>query len=83
MRLLDLHKLYFGRTEEGDLLAFDEGLQKEVRGILESLGWWKVSQSLEENLQGWLGWHNLEERWVGTERLDPVVLGELRKASNA
>ncbi len=81
--LLDLHTLYFGRTEEGDLLAFDEDLQKEVRGILDTLGWWDVSQSLEDNLQGWLGWHNLEERWMGTERLDPVVLGELRKASNA
>ena len=82
--ILDLHTLYFGRTEEGDLLAFEEGLQKEVRGILDTL--WLVgglAESLEDNLQGWLGWHNLEERWVGTDRLDPVVLGELRKASNA
>jgi uncharacterized Ntn-hydrolase superfamily protein len=81
--LLDLHTLYFGRTEEGELLAFDEDLQIEVRGILDFLGWWDASESLEDNLQGWLGWHNLEERWMGTGRLDPVVLGELRQASNA
>ena len=81
--LLDLHTLYFGRTTEDELLAFDEGLRAEVHGILDSLGWWDVSKSLEDNLQGWLGWHNLEERWMGMERLDPVVLGELRKASNA
>ena len=81
--LLDLHTLYFGTTEEGELLAFDEGLQTEVRGILDSLGWGDVSAPLEDNLQGWLGWHNLEERWMGMERLDPVVLNELRKAANA
>ncbi|MGH3668585.1 MAG: hypothetical protein ACRDU7_09850, partial [Acidimicrobiia bacterium] len=67
----------------GQLLAFDEGLQNEVRGILDSIGWWDPGNTLEDNLQGWLGWHNLEERWMGTERLDPVVLGELRSASNA
>ena len=78
--LLDLHTLYFGRTAEDELLAFDDGLQEEVGGILDSLGLWDVSESLEDNLQGWLGWHNLEERWMGMERLDPVVLGELRKA---
>jgi uncharacterized Ntn-hydrolase superfamily protein len=81
--LLDLHTLYFGRTEEGELLAFDEALRQEVHRILVSLDWWDVSESLEDNLQGWLGWHNLEERWVGVERLDPVVLGELRKVSGA
>ena len=81
--LLDLHTLYFGRTENGELLAFDEGLRQEVHRILASLGWWDVSASLEDNLQGWLGWHNLEERWMGVERLDPVVLRELRKASGA
>ena len=41
--------------------------------------WW----SLADNLQDWLGWHNLEERWVGKERIDPVVLAELRKTSSA
>jgi len=81
--LLELHTLYFGRTEEGELLAFDKGLRQEVHRILASLGWWDVSASLEDNLQGWLGWHNLEERWMGAERLDPVVLGELRKVSDA
>jgi len=81
--LLDLHTLYFGRTGEDELLAFDEELRAEVHGILDSLGRWDVSASLEDNLQGWLGWHNLEERWMGMERLDPVVLDELRKASNA
>ena len=57
------------------------GLQPEVRAILDSIGWWDRSETLEDNLQGWMGWHNLEERWVGKERLDPVVLAEFRRAS--
>jgi uncharacterized Ntn-hydrolase superfamily protein len=79
--LLGLHTLYFGRSAVADLIPFDEVLQVEVRGILDSLGWWDPAEPLEDNLQGWLGWHNLEERWVGIERLDPVVLRELRTAS--
>lgn len=38
--LLGLHTLYFGRSAVADLVPFDEVLQVEVRGILDSLGWW-------------------------------------------
>jgi len=79
--LLDLHTLYFGRTAEGELLAFDAGLRAEVVRILDSIKWSDPGDSLEERIQSWLGWHNLEERWVGTERIDPVVLRELRSAA--
>jgi uncharacterized Ntn-hydrolase superfamily protein len=77
-RLLDLHTLYFGRTSEEDLLVFDEKIREEVRASLERLGWWNPERSLEENLQAWMGWHNLEERWADAERIDPVVLEQLR-----
>ena len=79
--LLDLHTLYFGRTAEGELLPFDAGLQTEVVRILDAIGWSDPDASLEERMQSWLGWHNLEERWVGVERIDPVVLRELRSAA--
>ena len=79
--LLDLHALYFGRTAEDELVPFDAGLQAEVIRILDSIGWSDRDNSLEDNLQSWLGWHNLEERWVGPERIDPVVLRELRSAA--
>ncbi|HEX2405111.1 MAG TPA: putative peptidoglycan binding domain-containing protein, partial [Acidimicrobiia bacterium] len=81
--LLDLHKLYFGRTESGDLLPFDEALRLEVQGLLDSIGWWDPEETPEDNLQNWLGWHNLEERWAGAGSIDPVVLGELRKTPTA
>jgi uncharacterized Ntn-hydrolase superfamily protein len=81
--LLDLHTLYFGKTKSGDRLSFDDALRAEVKGLLHSIGWWDPDETLEDNLQNWLGWHNLEERWVGGGSIDPVVLGELRKASTA
>jgi uncharacterized Ntn-hydrolase superfamily protein len=81
-RLLDLHTLYFGRTPQEDLLSFDEALQMEAKGLLEGLGWWNQDQSVEDNLQAWMGWHNLEERWEGGHRIDPLVLDRLRHASS-
>jgi uncharacterized Ntn-hydrolase superfamily protein len=81
-RLLELHILYFGRTSDEDLLPFDEALQSEVRGLLEGLDWWNRDQSVEDNLQAWMGWHNLEERWEGAHRIDPLVLDRLRLASD-
>jgi len=81
-QLLDLHTLYFGKTTEDQLLPFDTRTQSEVSRILDSIGWSDPHGSLEDNLQSWLGWHNLEERWVGAERLDPVVLRELRSAAD-
>jgi uncharacterized Ntn-hydrolase superfamily protein len=79
-KLYDLHNLYFGKTERGDLLDFDLGLQQEVEGILRSIGWWEPHDDLERALFAWLGWHNLEERGLGMKHLDPLVLDELRKA---
>lgn len=80
--LLDLHTLYFGKTAAEELVPFDEGLQTEVGQILDSIGWSDPQGSLEDDLQSWLGWHNLEERWVGTGRIDPVVIRELRSAAD-
>jgi uncharacterized Ntn-hydrolase superfamily protein len=79
-RLFELHTLYFGRTSPDDLLPFDAERQTEVKAMLDAAGWWDVDASLEDNLKAWLGWHNLEERWVGIDRIDPLVLRELRGA---
>lgn len=80
-RLFDLHTLYFGRTRDEDLTPFDEVTRSEVASLLEKAGWWNRDQSVEDNLQAWMGWHNLEERWEGGNRIDPVVLERLRDAS--
>ena len=76
--LVNLHTLYFGASDPGDLLDFDEALREEVEETLRDLNWLNDDAELEESLFGWLGWHNLEERWLGMDKLDPLVLRELR-----
>jgi uncharacterized Ntn-hydrolase superfamily protein len=78
--LLDLHMLYFGKSSPRDLLAFDDSCRREVGDILVAIGWSERGSDLEEGLFSWLGWHNLEERWLGMDKLDPLVLRELRAA---
>jgi uncharacterized Ntn-hydrolase superfamily protein len=80
--LLKLHTLYFGRTSPEALLPFDDDHRAEVRSMLEAAGWWDAEASMEENLLSWLGWHNLEERWVDVESIDPLVLQELRRVAS-
>jgi uncharacterized Ntn-hydrolase superfamily protein len=75
--LLDLHTLYFGQTLEEDLIPLADLVRAEVQERLQTLGWWDVEVSLEDNLRAWMGWHNLEERWADASRIDPVVLREL------
>ncbi len=76
--LLDLHTLYFGSSDPADLLAFDADLRAEVIEILDRLGWGEPGDDVEQRIFSWVGWHNLEERWRGMDRLDPLVLRELR-----
>ena len=80
-RLLDLHTLYFGRTAAENLVPFDDLTRGKVKMQLRDMGWWDTADSVEDNLQAWMGWHNLEERWAGPDRIDPVVLEQLRKSA--
>jgi uncharacterized Ntn-hydrolase superfamily protein len=75
-RLLDLHELYFGETPAEHWLEVDEDLAAELREHLERLGY--VSGDLKADLEAWPGVENFEERVKGTDRIDPVVLGQLR-----
>jgi uncharacterized Ntn-hydrolase superfamily protein len=79
-RMLDLHDLYFGRTPEEDLLAYDAALEHELRQRLAATGY--GSGDLRRDLYDWMGRENFEERWHD-QRLDPVVLEHLRAATAA
>jgi uncharacterized Ntn-hydrolase superfamily protein len=72
-RLYGLHKALYGRTPDDEWLAVDETLRAELRERLGRLGY--------ESLEDWAGVENLEERVYGEERIDPVVLAELRRKS--
>jgi uncharacterized Ntn-hydrolase superfamily protein len=75
-RLLRLHTLYFGETPPEEWLPVGGELQNEIVSILARLGY--ATGDLGADLERWAGYVNLEERVRGGERIDPVVLEELR-----
>jgi uncharacterized Ntn-hydrolase superfamily protein len=75
-RLLALHRLYFQRPSEEDLVLADEALEAELATLLASVG--RDPADVWSALSDYMGWENLEERWVGRGRIDPVVLDYLR-----
>jgi uncharacterized Ntn-hydrolase superfamily protein len=80
-RLYDLHDLLFGTTPRNEWVAVDEALARELRARLARLGYGQ--ESLGEAFEAWAGTENLEERVDGIERIDPVVLRELRNRSSS
>ncbi|HEY8791398.1 MAG TPA: DUF1028 domain-containing protein [Gaiellaceae bacterium] len=77
-RLYALHDELFGITPREDWLAVDEALAAELRDRLVRLGY---EGELAKAFNDWAGTENLEERVDGVDRVDPVVLGALRKQS--
>jgi uncharacterized Ntn-hydrolase superfamily protein len=78
-RLYGLHSELFGITPPEDWLTVDEALSAELRDRLGKLGY---DGELDRAFNDWAGTENLEERVAGIERIDPVVLGALRKRSD-
>jgi uncharacterized Ntn-hydrolase superfamily protein len=76
-RIYVMHDLLFGETPEEDWLDVDEQIALELRERLDALGY--GSEDLERAFLEWAGTENLEERVTGIDRIDPVVLAELRK----
>jgi uncharacterized Ntn-hydrolase superfamily protein len=74
-RLYGLHDLLFGKTPESEWLDVDDDLRGELTTRLAALGY---DGGLDRALDAWAGTENLEERVDGVERIDPVVLRELR-----
>jgi uncharacterized Ntn-hydrolase superfamily protein len=77
-RVYGLHREIFGVTPSEDWLMVDAELASELRERLAKLGY---DDELERAFFDWAGTENLEERVDGVERIDPVVLGALRKQS--
>jgi uncharacterized Ntn-hydrolase superfamily protein len=75
-RIYLLHQAIFGVTPRKDWLEVDPALGDELRERLGRLGY---DGDLGESFFAWAGKENLEERVDGVERVDPVVLEELRR----
>jgi uncharacterized Ntn-hydrolase superfamily protein len=76
-RLYEQHGLLFGQTPAEEWLDVDDQLALELRERLDRLG--HDEKDLGAAFFAWAGAENLEERVDGVERIDPVVLEELRK----
>src|SRR5690348_8157446 len=74
-RLYRLHLALFGSTPRSEWVAVDDALAGELRERLARLGY---DGELPDALAAWAGTENLEERVDGVEKIDPVVLQELR-----
>jgi len=74
-RLYHMHDLLFGTTPDERWLTVDDGLRAELTERLARLGY---EGELGRAFSAWAGTENLEERVTGIERIDPVVLAELR-----
>jgi uncharacterized Ntn-hydrolase superfamily protein len=77
-RIYALHQAIFGETPREELLEVDDALEAELRERLGRLGY---DGDLAEAFFAWAGKENLEERVDGVERVDPVVIEELRRQS--
>jgi uncharacterized Ntn-hydrolase superfamily protein len=75
-RLYEVHALLFGKTARDRWIDVDDELRTELSERLGRLGY---EGELERALRSWSGTENLEERVDGADRIDPVVLAELRK----
>jgi uncharacterized Ntn-hydrolase superfamily protein len=75
-RIYGLHQAIFGETPREEWLEVDKALEQELRERLGRLGF---DGDLGESFFAWAGKENLEERVDGVERVDPVVLEELRR----
>jgi len=75
-RIYAMHQAIFGKTPREQWLDVDDELARELGERLDKLGY---DGDLGHAFFTWAGNENLEERVDGVERVDPVVLEELRR----
>lgn len=75
-RIYAVHELLFGQTPEDEWLEVDDRLGAELRERLAALGY--GGDDLAAALASWAGTENFEERVRGADRIDPVILEQLR-----
>lgn len=87
-RLLDLHRLYLGKTDPEDLLALDDNLARELQQIMARRGYsvtvtgmW--DEQSKKAFREFAGVENLEERLQEGPFIDRVVLKFLRERFGA
>ncbi|MGI9116462.1 MAG: DUF1028 domain-containing protein [Gaiellales bacterium] len=82
LRLYAIQERLFGSTPAEQWTTVDAALAERIRGALRAqgsdvaaAGSWDAA--LDDALKDWVGNENLEMRWWGGDRIDPVVLEHL------
>lgn len=76
--LLELHRFYFGRPLDSDVIAADPALEQELARLLARAEPPRGGDDVWGALFDYMGWENLEERWLGRGKIDRRVLDHLR-----
>jgi uncharacterized Ntn-hydrolase superfamily protein len=76
-RIYALHRTLFGSTPRDEWIELDDALRAEIETRLGALGY--RASTTAEAFGSWADTENLEERVDGFDRIDPVVLQELRR----
>ena len=77
-RLLALHRLYFQRPDPADVLPVEDALRAELTDVLERRAF-HPERGFGTAFFAYLGWENLEERWIDEDHIDPAVLVYIRE----
>ena len=89
-RLYKLHKLYYFRTDEQNLLHIDAALCSELQGILSDTAYKGVTfydgpvngifdARTKKALQDFMGWENYDVRIRDDDQIDGEVLEDIRR----
>ncbi len=84
-RLLDLHRLYLGKTRKEDVLPIDGNIARELQTLMSARGFYRgaLSGAWDETTRAafreFAGVENLEDRLLEGAWIDRVVLDFLRK----
>lgn len=84
-RLLDLHRLYLGKTKPEDILRIDAGIARELQEMMKRRGYYQGAITGEWDgatqtaFREFTGVENLEDRLLEGAFLDRVVLNFLRE----
>lgn len=83
-RLYDLHRLYFEKSAESDLIPITADITKEMQSVLAKLDLYhgdisgNYDKATRQALWDFCGIENLEERRYDGEKIDPEVLRFIR-----
>jgi uncharacterized Ntn-hydrolase superfamily protein len=84
-RLLDLHRLYLGKTNPAHIIPLDPGIVRELQEMMRRRGYYKGASDGEWNgatqtaFREFAGVENFEDRLVEGSNIDRVVLDFLRE----